>query len=74
MQNHLYYVNMEIFIWQQREKKNMSLTDLSILTKIPKTTLWRIENKKKSPNLNQLKLIAVALEIKMTDLFDDESK
>lgn len=63
-----------IKIWQVRDAKNMSLRKLERLTKISKTTLNDLENSKHSPNLNQLEKIAIALNVKISDLYDSEYK
>jgi transcriptional regulator with XRE-family HTH domain len=41
---------------------------------IGKSTLNNIENGKVSPTLFQLETIAIALEVKITDLFESEYK
>mgnify|MGYP000180210082 FL=1 len=41
---------------------------------IGKSTLNNIENGKVSPTLFQLETIAIALDVKITDLFDSEYK
>ena len=41
---------------------------------IGKSTLNNIENGKVSPTLFQLEMIAIAMNVKITDLFDSEYK
>lgn len=65
---------IEVFTWQARTKRHLTLVQLESLTGISKTTLNDIENGKTSPTLRQLETIAAALNVKMTDLFDSEYK
>lgn len=65
---------MTIKIWEERDKKGISLRQLSSLTGISKTRLNNIENGKKSVTLDELERIAIALEINMTNLFDSKYK
>lgn len=60
---------MEILIYDARKSKDISLRELSDLTGIGSSTLNRIENKITSPTLDQLELIAIALNTKITALF-----
>ena len=65
---------MEIKVWNLRKKQNITLTQLSKLTDIPRSTLNDIENGKTIPNLSHLEKIAIALSCRITDLFDSEYK
>lgn len=65
---------MEIKTWKARQDKGYTLVELSKKTGICKTTLNNIENNITSPTLNQLEYIAIALNLKITDLFDSEYK
>jgi transcriptional regulator with XRE-family HTH domain len=65
---------MRITTWQARNKKNITLVKLAALTGISKSTLNNIENEKVSPTIAQLELIAIALETKITNLFDSPYK
>lgn len=60
---------MDILTWKVREERNLTLRNLSELTGISKSTLNNIENGKTSPTLKQLELIAIALNVRITDLF-----
>ena len=62
--------NMKILTWQARTKQKLTLTQLEKMTGISKTTLNGIT----SPTLRQLEAIAIALNVKITDLFDSEYK
>lgn len=65
---------MKVLIYEARQRKNMSLRTLAEKTGISKTTLNNIENQTVSPTLEQLKLIAVTLDTKITALFTDKYK
>lgn len=65
---------MEILTWNARTTKNLTLKQLAAATGLSKTCLNDIENGKTSPTLYQLELIAKALDMKITDLFDSEYK
>lgn len=65
---------MRITTWQARNEKNITLVKLAALTGISKSTLNNIENEKVSPTIAQLELIAIALETKITNLFDSPYK
>lgn len=63
---------MEIFIWQARDKRGLSLRQLEALTGIGKTTLNNMENGRVSPTLTELEAVARALGVKMNDLYKSE--
>lgn len=65
---------MEILTWQARTKKRITLVQLAKLTGISKSTLNNIENSKTSPTLMELEVIAKALGVRITDLFDSDYK
>lgn len=65
---------MKILTWQARTQKDITLMQLEQMTGISKTTLNYIENGVTSPTLRQLEAIAIALDVKITDLFDSEYK
>lgn len=65
---------MDILTWQARTQQSINLVKLSQLTGISKSTLNNIENGRTSPTLKQLEVIAIALNVKITDLFSSEYK
>lgn len=65
---------MEILTWQARTQKHITLNKLANMTGISKTTLNNIENGKVSPTLLQLELIAKALDVKISDLYNSDYK
>lgn len=58
-----------ILIWKHRMEKNLTLRDLSEMTNISRSALNKYENNIVSPRLEQLAIIADALELNITDLF-----
>jgi transcriptional regulator with XRE-family HTH domain len=67
-------MEVEILTWQARTKKGITLVQLAKLTGISKSTLNNIENSKTSPTLMELEVIAKALGVRITDLFDSDYK
>lgn len=65
---------MKILTWQARNDKRISLVKLSQMTGISKSTLNNIENEKVSPTMAELETIAIALNVRITDLFDSDYK
>lgn len=65
---------MKILTWDARTEKGLTLTELAKKSGIGKSTLNNIENGKTSPTLFQLEMIAIALDAKITDLFETEYK
>lgn len=65
---------MQIRLWEMRTEKGFTLMQLASKSGIGKSTLNNIENGKVSPTLFQLEMIAIAMNVKITDLFDSEYK
>lgn len=65
---------MKILTWQARAHRKLTLVQMEKLTGLSKSTLWNIENGRTSPTLDELELIASALNVHITDLFDSEYK
>ncbi len=65
---------MKVTLWEKRIEKQFSLIKLAEKTGIGKSTLNNIENNKVSPTLKQLEMIAIALKVRITDLFESEYK
>ena len=66
--------SMKILIYEHRHKKNITLKQLERLTGYSKSALNDWENEKVSTTLLELKAIAQALGVRITDLFDDDYK
>lgn len=65
---------IRIKLWEQRNAKGFTLIELARSTGVSKSTLNNIENGKVSPTLAQMEAVAIALGIKITDLFESEYK
>lgn len=65
---------MKVLLWEMRTSKGFTLMKLAEKSGIGKSTLNNIENGKVLPTLFQLKMIAIALDVKITDLFESEYK
>lgn len=65
---------MKVLTWQARNRKNVSLVKLSERTGISKSTLNNIDNKRTSPTIRQLEAIAIALDVRISDLYDSKYK
>lgn len=61
-----------VLIWQHRCEKNLTLRDLEKMTGISRSALDNYENNIISPRLDQLAIIADALDLNITDLFTVE--
>lgn len=57
-----------------RSKKGYSIRKLAMKTGMSKSTIFRLENDKISLDIRRLEKIAIALNCKITDLFDSEYK
>lgn len=65
---------MKILLWEVRTTKGFTLMELSKKSGIGKSTINNIENGKVSPTLLQLETIAIAMNVKITCLFESEYK
>ncbi len=58
-----------ILLWQVRTRRGLSLRELAERTQLSKSTLNRIENGETSPTLDELEVIAGALNCTIADLY-----
>lgn len=65
---------MKILINKIRRDKNITLVKLQKKTGIAKSTLNNLENERYSPKMNQMELIAKALDVSINDLFESPYK
>lgn len=63
---------MEIKIWYIRKNKGITLVKLSKLSGISKSTLDNFEIGRTSPNMNQIEQLAIALNVRINDLFESD--
>ncbi len=78
---HVYFVEipgiikfMKLLLWGLRRQKKITLIQLAEITGISKTSLNEFENGNRVPNLEQLERIAMALEVRMSDLYESDYK
>lgn len=60
---------MQILLWEQREKQNLTLLKLAEITGISKSQINAIENGKVSPRLDTLERLAEGLGVDICDLY-----
>jgi transcriptional regulator with XRE-family HTH domain len=65
---------VHILLWQVRANKGLTLRQLEELTGISRATLNNIENGKVSPRLDYLEKLAIAMDVRITDLFESDYK
>ncbi|MBS7213074.1 MAG: helix-turn-helix transcriptional regulator [Megamonas funiformis] len=63
-------MKLGIHLKQLRQNKNLSQNDLSILSKVPQTTISNIERDICSPTIDTLRKLSKALNIKISDLLE----
>lgn len=61
---------MKILIWQARSAKGMSLRQLEAETGISKSALHNMESGKQIPNMRHMELIAKALNMTISSLYE----
>lgn len=69
-----YNMYMKILLGDIMYRKNISVRQLSLMAGIPKSTISNIMNERYSPTLENLEKIAIALEVKISDLYESEYK
>lgn len=67
-------MKIKMNIKEIREQKGITVRELSSRCGISVGALSRYENVQRSPTLEQLQKIAIALGVKITELFDCEEK
>ncbi|MCX4271921.1 MAG: helix-turn-helix transcriptional regulator [Acetatifactor sp.] len=65
---------MKLLLLGIRREKKITLVQLAELTGLSKTTLNEFENERRMPNLEQLERIAMALDMRMSDLYESDYK
>lgn len=72
--SHNIIVFMKLLIWQERTKRGVTLRELSMRTGISKSALDNYENGIRCPNMNQMELIAKALDTSISNLYESPYK
>ena len=60
---------VEILLWKKRKEKGLTLRQLEEVTGISKSTLGNIENQMTSPTIDEMEIIANALDCAIDDLY-----
>ena len=74
MVSHNIILFMKLLIWQERMKRGITLRELSKRTGISKSALDNYENGIRCPNMNQMELIAKALNTSISNLYESPYK
>lgn len=65
---------MKLKIREVRKKRNLTQIELAKLTGISKSSVSRYEREELWPDMLEMEWIALAMDVKITDLFDSEVK
>ena len=65
---------MKLKIREVRKKRKLTQIELAKLTGISKSSISRYEREEIWPDMLQMEWIALAMDVKITDLFDSEVK
>ena len=65
---------IEILIYYRRIEKEMTLMELYKKTGISKSALQNYESNLRFPNMIQMEKLAIALKVRISDLFESEYK
>ena len=65
---------MKLKIREVRKRRNLTQIELAKLTGISKSSISRYEREDLWPNMLEMEWIALAMDVKITDLFDSEVK
>ena len=65
---------MKLKIIEVRKKRNLTQIELAKLTGISKSSISRYEREELWPDMLEMEWIALAMDVKITDLFDSEVK
>lgn len=65
---------MKLKIREVRKKRNLTQIELAKLTGISKSSISRYEREDLWPDMLEMEWVALAMDVKITDLFDSEVK
>lgn len=65
---------MKLKIREVRKRRNLTQIELAKLTGISKSSISRYEREEIWPDMLEMEWIALALDVKITDLFDSKVK
>ena len=61
---------MKILLQEYMYNKNLTIRQVSVVTKIPKSTISNICSGKRMPRMDTMEQLAKGLKIRITDLFE----
>lgn len=65
---------MKILLWDIRTRKKITLSKLAEKSGVSKSTIQRIESGETSPTITTLEKLAIALNVRISDLYESEYK
>lgn len=65
---------LKILLDEIMYSKNLSIRQVSIMTGIPKSTIYDIITGKKSPRMDIMEMIAAGLKMRISDLYESPYK
>ncbi len=65
---------MKILLQEYMYNKNLTIRQVSVVTKIPKSTISNICSGKRMPRMDTMEQLAKGLKIRITDLFESPYK
>lgn len=65
---------LKILLDEIMYSKNLSVRQVSIMTGIPKSTIYDIMNGKKFPRMDIMEMIAAGLKMRISDLYESPYK
>lgn len=65
---------MKILLWDIRTRKKITLSKLAEKSGVSKSTIQRIESGETSPTISTLEKLAIALNVRISDLYESEYK
>ena len=60
---------MKILLREVMQRRHLTIRQVSIMTKLPKSTIERIALEEISPTMNQMERLAAGLHVRISDLY-----
>ena len=60
---------MKILLREVMQRRHLTIRQVAIMTKLPKSTIERIALEKISPTMNQMERLAAGLHMRISDLY-----
>lgn len=65
---------MKILLQEYMYSKNLTIRQVSVVTNMPKSTIFNISSGKRMPRMDTMEQLAKGLKIRITDLFESPYK